>query len=51
MLIKYRDDLGYVIMEIRGPVDFLGGKVYFEDIHGNDYVIPVEALECITNVY
>lgn len=47
MLIKFRDLLGMVVLEIASPIDFLNGKAYFTDSNGNDIVIPMETIECI----
>ena len=47
MLIKFRDPLGIVVLEVTSPIDFLDGKVYFTDSNGNDIVIPMETIECI----
>jgi len=46
MTIIYRDDLGYVEIEIPETevIDFLDGNVYFADCNGNDYVIPMSAI-------
>ena len=42
MIIRYRDELGGVIVEVDGNgISFWGGKAYFSD-GKSDYQIPVE---------
>ncbi len=50
MIVVYRDDLGHVAVEVdtRYCVGFLDCEVYFDDLDGNSYRVPIDQLIMIT---